>query len=253
MTTNRKLATILLGWIMVALGGNNLTFAQETSGKKYMGRVIAPFMTFHGAPWLIRPERELEEAPSQVLEQLKLKPGMTVVDFGCGNGFYTLPMAKQVGPDGKVLAVDIQPEMIQMLKERAATAGVDNIEPILSTEKDTKLPENQVDLLILVDVYHEFSFPGKMLEGIRKSLKDDGVVALLEFRAEDATVPIRPLHKMSKKQIMKEYTANGFKLVREFDGLPWQHLMYFGRDNDWKKGKESTPEKTDDSADESDK
>ena len=165
------------------------------------------------------------------------------LDFGCGNGFYTLPMAKQVGPNGKVLAVDIQPEMIQMLKERAANAGIDNIEPILSTEKETKLPENQVDLLILVDVYHEFSFPSQMLAGIRKSLKDDGVVALLEFRAEDPTVPIRPLHKMSKKQIMKEYEANGFKLVREFDGLPWQHLMYFGRDNEWKKGKASSAEK----------
>jgi SAM-dependent methyltransferase len=238
-----KSVTALFGWILCL--SLNTTYAQdeETSGKKYMGRVIAPFMTFHGAPWLIRPERELEEAPSQVLEQLKLQPGMTVVDFGCGNGFYTLPMAKQVGPNGKVLAVDIQPEMIQMLKERAANAGIDNIEPILSTEKETKLPENQVDLLILVDVYHEFSFPSQMLAGIRKSLKDDGVVALLEFRAEDPTVPIRPLHKMSKKQIMKEYEANGFKLVREFDGLPWQHLMYFGRDNEWKKGKASSAEK----------
>lgn len=225
-----KSATTLLGWIL--LFALNTSYAQdgETSSKKYMGRVIAPFMTFHGAPWLIRPERELEEAPTQVLEELKIRPGMTVVDFGCGNGFYSLPMAKQVGPTGKVLAVDIQPEMIEMLKERAANAGIDNIEPILSTEKDTKLPENQVDLLILVDVYHEFSFPAQMLKGIRQSLKDDGVVALLEYRAEDPTVPIRPLHKMSKKQIMKEYEANGFKLVREFDGLPWQHLMFFGRD-----------------------
>jgi cyclopropane fatty-acyl-phospholipid synthase-like methyltransferase len=232
---NWKPALGMLLWALSLVAPAATSQAQESSGKKYMGRVIAPFMTYHGAPWLIRPERELEEAPSQVLEQLKLKPGMVVVDFGCGNGFYTLPMAKQVGPDGKVLAVDIQPEMIQMLKERAANAGVDNIEPILSTEKDTKLPENSVDLLILVDVYHEFSFPAQMLEGIRKSLKDDGVVALLEFRAEDPTVPIRPLHKMSKKQILKEYNANGLKLVREFDGLPWQHLMYFGRDNEWKK------------------
>ena len=215
---------------------------EENPTKKYMGRVIAPTMTFHGASWLIRPEREQEEAPSQVLEQLQIKPGMTVVDFGCGNGFYSLPMARMVGKDGKVLAVDIQPEMLQMLKERAATEGVDNVEPILSTEKDTKLPAEAVDLLILVDVYHEFSFPKQMLAGIRQSLKDDGVVALLEYRAEDPTVPIKPLHKMSKKQILKEYEANGFKLVKEFDGLPWQHLMFLGRDNEWKP-KESAPAK----------
>lgn len=250
---NGKFAAVWIGCLLLLGIQTTSAQAQEDSGKKYMGRVIAPFMTYHGAPWLIRPERELEEAPSQVLDELKLKPGMTVVDFGCGNGFYTLPMAKQVGPNGKVLAVDIQPEMIQMLKERAATAGIDNIEPILSTEKDTKLPENQVDLLILVDVYHEFSFPSQMLAGIRQSLKDDGVVALLEFRAEDPTVPIRPLHKMSKKQIMKEYEANGFKLVREFDGLPWQHLMYFGRDNNWKKGQKSSDKKAPETEQESDK
>ena len=230
-----------LVWLISAVV-SPLVSAQDDdySTKKFMGRVIAPFMTYHGAPWLIRSEREQEEAPSQVLEQLKLEPGMTVVDFGCGNGFYTIPMAKMVAPEGKVIGVDIQPEMIQMLKERAAVAAVDNIEPILSTEKDTKLPANVVDVLILVDVYHEFSFPAPMLAGIRQSLKDDGVVALLEYRAEDPTVPIKPLHKMSKKQILKEYQANGFKLVREFDGLPWQHLMFFGRDNDWKKKGEKT-------------
>lgn len=237
-TYSQSIAWVLL--LLAALPTHLSAQFDEYSNKKYMGRVIAPTMTFHGASWLIRPEREQEEAPSQVLEQLQLKPGMTVVDFGCGNGFYSLPMAKLVSPNGKVLGVDIQPEMLQMLKERAAVSGIDNVEPILSTEKETKLPENSVDLLILVDVYHEFSFPKQMLSGIRKCLKDDGVVALLEYRAEDPTVPIKPLHKMSKKQIMKEYEANGFKLVREFDGLPWQHLMFFGRDNSWKEDKSSS-------------
>ncbi len=200
----------------------------------YMGRRIADYMGYEGAPWLIRETRELEENPSVVLEQLGLKPGMVVCDLGCGNGFYTLAMAQKVAPGGKVLAVDIQPEMLQLLSRRSAETKLDNIDMILSTVVDPNLADNSVDLLLLVDVYHEFSHPVQMLAAIRKALKKDGVIALVEFRGEDPRVPIKPLHKMTKKQILKEYRANGFKLVKEFDGLPIQHLMFFGVDPDWK-------------------
>ncbi len=208
------------------IGGVNRT--------KYMGRRIADTMGYLGAPWLIRETRELEENPSVVLEQLGLKPGMSVCDLGCGNGFYTLLMAQKVGPTGRVYAVDIQPEMLQLLSRRAAEAKIDQIDMIHSTVNDAKLPDGKVDLLLLVDVYHEFSHPEEMLASIRKSLSPEGVVALVEFRGEDPRVPIKPLHKMTKKQILKEYQANGFRLVREFDGLPIQHLMFFGIDETWK-------------------
>ena len=199
----------------------------------YLGRRIAQTMGYGGAGWLIRQNREEEERPSEVMKQLDLKPGMVVCDLGCGNGFYSLMMAKQVAPTGKVLAVDIQPEMLHLLELRAKEQGTTNIEPILSTVVDPKLPADTVDLLLLVDVYHEFSHPEQMLQSIRASLKPDGLVALLEYREEDRTVPIKPLHKMSKRQILREYTANGFVLAKQYDGLPWQHLMFFQRDPDW--------------------
>lgn len=209
---------------------------------QYMGRTIAQTMSFHGAPWLIRDNREEEERPSEVLKQLKLKPGMVVCDLGCGNGYYTLLMAPQLVPQGKVLAVDIQPEMLHLLELRNQAMGIDNVEPILGTIVDPKLPANGVDLVLLADVYHEFSHPQQMLSALRQSLSDTGVIALLEYREEDPAVPIKPLHKMSKRQIMKEYRANGFKLARQYDGLPWQHLMFFERDPDWRPKAASGPE-----------
>lgn len=199
----------------------------------YLGRKIAWTMSYHGAPWLMRDNREAEERTSQVLEQLQLKPGMVVCDMGCGNGYFTLPMAEQVGPTGKVLAVDIQPEMLQMLSRRVVEAGLENVDVILGSVVDPKLPEGEIDLLLMVDVYHEFSHPEQMLAAIRRSLKPDGVVALVEYRAEDPRIPIYPEHKMTKKQILKEYRANGFRLVRQYDGLPIQHLMFLGVDPKW--------------------
>ena len=197
----------------------------------YMGREIAQTMHYRGAPWLTRDNREEEERCSLLLTNLGLKRGMTVCDMGCGNGYYTLKLAQMVGPEGRVLAVDIQPQMLAMLKERAERAGLENIELILGQVHDPKLPPGEVDLVLMVDVYHEFSHPEHMLAAIRESLAPDGVVALTEYRAEDPNVPIRPLHKMSKRQIMKEFTPNGFKLVREFDRLPWQHMMFFQRED----------------------
>ena len=154
------------------------------------------------APWLIRPEREEEERASESFKQLKLAPGMAVCDLGCGNGYWTLPMARDVGEGGKVYAVDIQREMLQKLRQRSSKYKLNNIEPVLGKVDDPNLPANQMDLVLMVDVYHEFSHPESMLWGIRRSLKPKGVVALLEYREEDPNVPIKPLHKMSKLQIM---------------------------------------------------
>lgn len=200
--------------------------------ESYMGRRIAFTMSSAGAPWLIRKNRQAEEDCASLLKQLRLKPGMTICDMGCGNGFYTLQMAKAVAPDGQILAVDVQSEMLRLLQARALEQGVENVKPILGSVADPRLPKSQVDLILCVDVYHEFSHPEQMLKAMRESLAPGGVVALAEYREEDPLVPIKPLHKMSKKQILKEYSANGFKLVREFDGLPWQHLMFLGRDDD---------------------
>lgn len=202
--------------------------------KSYLGRQIAPTMSYAHAGWLVRSERQQEEDPKTALEQLKLKPGMVVCDMGCGNGFYSMQMAKQVNPGGKVLAVDIQQEMLHLLHLRAEELGVDNIETVLGELTDPHLPSASIDLVLMVDVYHEFSHPEQMLAAIRKSLKPGGRIALLEFRAEDPKVPILPLHKMSKRQILREYRANGFKLAGQFDDLPWQHLMFFESDPDWK-------------------
>lgn len=209
--------------------------------KTYLGRRIAETMGYGGAQWLIRQNREDEERSSDVMKQLELKPGMVVCDLGCGNGYYSLMMAKEVAPDGKVLAVDIQPEMLHLLELRAKELGTDNLEPVLSSVINPNLPANSIDLLLMVDVYHEFSHPEQMLAGIRQSLKDDGLVALAEYREEDRNVPIKPLHKMSKRQIMREYQANGFQLAKQYDGLPWQHLMFFERDPNWKPSTVSQP------------
>lgn len=196
---------------------------------EYQGRVIARTMHWKGAEWLMRRVREAEEGPSQMREQLHVKPGMVVCDMGCGNGYHTLPLAEMVGEKGKVYAVDVQPEMIEMLKQNIESKGLKNIVPINSLYHDPKLPPNTCDMILLVDVYHEFSHPVQMLAGMRAALKPDGQLVLVEFRAEDENVPIKPEHKMTKAQINKEMNANGFKLVREYDGLPWQHLMFFGK------------------------
>jgi ubiquinone/menaquinone biosynthesis C-methylase UbiE len=204
---------------------------------EYKGREIAQTMHYLGAPWLTRESRDREEDCKTLLAALKLKPGDTVCDLGCGNGFYSVKIAKLVGERGRVIGVDIQREMLGFLKDKAAEEKLGNIEPLLGTVVDPKLKPGSVDLVLLVDVYHEFSNPEEMLAAIRKSLKPTGRVALAEFRAEDPKVPIKPLHKMTKAQIMKEFPPNGFKLVEEFDKLPWQHLLFFQRDDAPKKAK----------------
>jgi ubiquinone/menaquinone biosynthesis C-methylase UbiE len=198
---------------------------------EYMGRQIAETMHFTGAPWLTRDSRQREEDCATTLRELRIRPGMTVVDMGSGNGFYSLQLAKLTGDRGRVLAVDIQPEMLRLLEARAEEEGTENIQTIRGTPVDPGLPENAVDLILCVDVYHEFSHPEQMLAAMRRALKPQGLLVLAEFREEDPAVPIKPLHKMSKQQVLKELVPNGFQLVREFDKLPWQHLMFFGRDS----------------------
>ena len=205
---------------------------------RYKGREIATTMHYTGAPWLVRESRQREEDCETLLKIINVQPGQTVCDMGCGNGFYTLKLSEMVGDEGEVLAVDIQPEMLSMLKEASKKAGAENIKPILGSVIDPKLPDDKVDLILCVDVYHEFSHPVHMLREMREALAPGGRLALVEFRAEDPNVPIKELHKMSKKQILKELTPNGFKLVEEFDGLPWQHVMFFERDDESDKAKE---------------
>ncbi|MDG1510791.1 MAG: class I SAM-dependent methyltransferase [Mariniblastus sp.] len=195
----------------------------------YMGRRVAQTMHYLGAEWLIRNEREREERCSLMLANLGIRKGMTICDMGCGNGFHSLAMAKMTGKNGLVLGVDVQPEMLGFLRERMESEGLENVVPILGSFHNPHLPPNTVDLVLMVDVYHEFSHPKEMLASIRKSLKPDGLVVLVEYREEDPKVPIKPLHKMSKRQVNKELNANGFTLVKEFDKLPWQHMMFFGK------------------------
>jgi SAM-dependent methyltransferase len=198
---------------------------------EYKGREIAQTMHWQGAPWLTRDERNREEDTVRMVKELKLKPEQVVCDMGCGNGYYTLQISKRVGPKGLVYAVDIQPEMLSLLKERAAQAGAKNVKPVLGSVIDPYLPAGSCDLVLCVDVYHEFSHPEHMLKAIRKALKPDGRLLLVEFRMEDPKVPIKMEHKMIKEEILKELFTSGFKVVEQFDGLPWQHMMWFARDD----------------------
>ena len=193
----------------------------------YMGREIAPVMTFHGADWLVRDTREAEEQPEQMLDALKIRPGMTVADVGAGVGYTSFKMARRVGPTGTVLATDVQPEMLRMLAENARSLNVKNVKPIRCTPTDPKLPDAALDLILMVDVYHECSQPEATLKGLRKALKPTGRLVLVEFRAEDPEVPIKPEHKMTVVQARKELEANGFAFKESLEFLPWQHVIIF--------------------------
>lgn len=189
------------------------------------GRRIAGVMGMSGADWLVRPEREAEEKPDLALDGMGIKPGMKIADMGSGVGYMTLRMAKRVGAAGKVYGVDLQPGMLQKLRENAAKAGVTNVEPILSTVDDPKLPANSVDMILMVDVYHEFSQPQAMIRKLREALKADGRLILLEYRAEDPSIPINPDHKMTVGQVKAEIEPEGFKLQTPIENLPRQHLL----------------------------
>jgi 2-polyprenyl-3-methyl-5-hydroxy-6-metoxy-1,4-benzoquinol methylase len=204
-------------------------------GKFYMGREIAQVMGHEGIGWLERPERIKEERTDKLLKLLKLKPGMVVADIGAGSGFFSFPMAKKVGPRGKVLAVDIQKEMLDVIRKRMKKNKVTNIEPIKGTLTDPKLPAGKVDLILMVDVYHEFSHPYEMTVAMVKALKPGGQLVFVEFRLEDPKVWIKLVHKMSKKQVLKEMAPHPLKHFKTLDGLPQQHVIIFKKKPDKKK------------------
>jgi SAM-dependent methyltransferase len=195
-------------------------------GKCYMGREIAQVMGHLGAAWLDRPEREGEEAPAVLIRSLGLEPDDVIADVGAGTGYYALRIAPLV-PQGKVLAVDVQPEMLQILEHKRREARLRNIHPMLGKPDDPRLAAGTVDLVLMVDVYHEFAYPREMMQGIVRALKPGGRVALVEYREEDARVPIRPSHKMSQTQAKAEMAAAGLTWTQTLDVLPWQHLMLF--------------------------
>ena len=200
--------------------------SRDGIGKTYMGREIAQVMGHLGAGWLERPEREREEQPAKLVEALNLRPTDTAADIGAGTGYFSFRMAAKV-PQGRVLAVDIQPEMLALLRDAAAEKSITNVEPVLGRTDDPNLPADSVDLALMVDAYHEFDFPREMMLGIVKGLKPGGRVALVEYRGEDASVPIKPLHKMTEAQAIKEMNAVGLEHVETIQTLPIQHLMIF--------------------------
>ena len=180
-----------------------------------------------GADWLNRPERESEEQPEKALDALNLQSGMVVADIGAGTGYMTLKMARRVGPLGKLYAEDVQPAMLDRLRVNARKAGLGNIETIAGSEANPHLPANSLDLILMVDVYHEFSQPQAMLEAMRTSLKPDGRMVLLEYRKEDPSIPILPDHKMSVADAKLEVEAEGFRLDQVVETLPRQHILIF--------------------------
>jgi FkbM family methyltransferase len=204
----------------------NAARSQDGIGKFYQGREISRVMGHQGADWLERPERIQQEQPDQVVANMGLEPDHVVADIGAGTGYFSFRIARQV-PEGKVLAVDIQPEMLTLLEQRQAAEGVSNIEGVLGQIDDPNLPPNSIDAAIMVDAYHEFSHPYEMIRGIYQALRPGGRVFLLEYRAEDPRVPIRPLHKMTEEQVVKEMLVFNLEWTETLDFLPWQHMMIF--------------------------
>ncbi len=225
------LVTLLSSLLVTAALASALPRAASDSSAqgppRYKGRVIAPVMSASGADWLNRPEREKTEMPDRLLDALEIKPGMTVADVGAGIGYFSWRIARRVGPEGRVLAVEIQPEMLERLGVEMRKRNISNVRSILGTPVDPILPAQSVDLVLMVDVYHEFRHPEEMVAKIRKSLKQDGRMVVVEYRGEDPTVPIRPEHKMTVKQVLLEILPMGFRLQSRLDFLPWQHIFVF--------------------------
>lgn len=196
------------------------------TGKYYLGREIAQVMGHLAAGWLERPEREKEEQVSQAIQNMELQADDYLADIGAGSGYYTFRMAQRV-PNGKVFAVDIQSEMLDIMRQKIKKVGIDNIELIKGQEMNPNLPENSFDLALMVDVYHELSHPKEIMQQVVKALKPGGRFVLLEYRAEDPDVPIKKLHKMSQEQAVKEMKTVGLRLRENIANLPWQHFMVF--------------------------
>jgi len=202
--------------------------SRDATGKVYLGREIAHVMGHQAAGWLERPEREREEQPKILMRLLDLKAGEVVADIGAGSGYHTRRMARAVGSEGKVYAVDIQPEMLEILRSKLPAEGVLNVETVLGTIEDANLPASSVDLAMMVDVYHEFSHPFEMIQSICAALKPGGRLVFVEYRAEDDSVPIKWHHKMTATQVRKEMGPQPLRWVKTVsDELPWQHFVVF--------------------------
>ncbi len=202
------------------------TASRDGIGKVYFGREISYVMDASGAQWLERNNRNEEENTTLAIDKLPINNKSVVADIGAGSGYYSFKIAQKVN-EGKVYAVEIQDDFIKLLKKNQQEKGIKNVEIIKGTEQDPNLPENSIDLAIMVDVYHELAYPQEMLSALAKALKPNGKILLLEYRAEDPTIAIKELHKMSVKQVNKEMEANGFKLYKREEFLPIQHFLVF--------------------------
>lgn len=211
------------------------TPSRDGIGKVYMGREISRVMGHRGAAWLQRPERARDEDPGLVVDSMALAPDAVVADIGAGTGYFTFRIAPQV-PDGRVFAVDIQPEMLDIMRDSMAAQGIDNVTPIKGTVRDPNLPADSVDAALMVDAYHEFSHPREMMRNLREALVPGGRVYLVEYRKEDPSIPIKPLHKMTEAQSKKEMRAVGLEWVETKEMLPRQHFMIFRKPADTAEG-----------------
>ena len=224
------LLALLISLSATAQSADRYTRIKATAdgiSKRYMGREIAGVMGWQGAAWLEREEREKEERGDLLMRELALRPGMVVADVGAGTGYYARRMSPLVGALGSVFAVDVQPEMIVMLTDLAKKAGLSNIKPVLGAVDNVKLADATIDLAIMVDVYHELEFPYEVMESIVRALKPGGRVVYVEYRAEDANVPIKPMHKMTEAQVRKEAAQHALIYERTANTLPWQHVVIF--------------------------
>ncbi len=238
MITKLRLSAKFLAITMFLISGHSSIAAEHPGyvidpdrrttgiGKFYMGREISFVMGHQAAQWLNRPGRIQEEMPDEVVANMKLRPDEVVADVGAGSGYFSFRIAEQV-PDGKVMAIDIQPEMLQLIEERATEEEVGNIELVLGEVDNPNLPPNSIDAALMVDAYHEFSHPFEMINGLYNALRPGGRIFLLEYRGEDDSVPIRPLHKMTEVQAVKEMSVFGLEWTDTLDFLPWQHMMIF--------------------------
>lgn len=226
------LLPLLLALLVAGCQAEESTFYQQGRasrdgiGKFYEGREISQVMGHLGAGWLERPSREREERTDLLVSRLPLAPDSQVADIGAGTGYFSFPVARRV-PEGRVFAVDIQPEMLEMLGERAAEQGVDNVVPVLGRPRDPGLAPSSIDLAFIVDAYHEFSHPREMGEALARALRPGGYLVLVEYREEDPSVPIKPLHKMSEAQVRKEIEALELDWLRTESYLPQQHVIVF--------------------------
>jgi len=200
--------------------------SRDGIGKSYFGREISQVMGHQGAAWLERRTRVDEERPDRVVDGMELALDAQVADIGAGTGYFTFRIAEAV-PKGRVYAVDVQPEMLEILRKRIERRAITNVTPVLGAADDPKLPSDRLDAVLLVDAYHEFAHPFEMMQGIRRALRPGGRVVLIEYRGEDPRVPIKPLHKMTQAQAITELEAVGLRWVKTLDILPTQHFMVF--------------------------